>query len=334
MKVRALGLLSGGLDSSLSALLLLRQGIEVEGIYFNNGFCILEAQKKLGKKSLNPVEDFTSKYKIPLNYMDIREEFMEILKNPRYGYGSAFNPCIDCRIMMLQKAKEIMERGNFDFIFTGEVLKQRPMTQMPRTLKLIEIKSGLEGLIVRPLSQKLLPLTIPEKKGLINREFLMDIEGRGRKRQIQLAKELGLENYPSPAGGCCFLTDKNYKGRFLDLIKHKKEIKPVEFFLIKIGRHFRLSEDVKLILGRDEKENEILMEKAKDFILLVPSEPAPFGIMDPTRDKKLLQLSAEILLSFCKRKKEVSLDFFYPDGEILKITKIPEKINFEIYKIK
>lgn len=334
MKVRALGLLSGGLDSSLSAILLLKQGIEVEGLYFNNGFCIIEAQKKLGKKTLNPVEDFVSKYKINLRYIDIRDEFLEILKNPKYGYGSAFNPCIDCRILMLKKAKEIMEEENFDFIFTGEVLKQRPMTQMPRTLKLIEIKSGLEGLIVRPLSQKLLPETIPEKKGLVKRELLMDIEGRGRKKQIKLAKELGLLNYPSPAGGCCFLTDKNYKGRFLDLINHKKEINPVEFFLIKIGRHFRLSKDVKLILGRDEKENEILMEKSKGFILLVPSEPAPYGIMDSTKDEKILKLAADILLSFCKRKKEVSIDFYLPDGEIIKLSKIPEQKSFEFYKIK
>ncbi|MEJ5166199.1 MAG: hypothetical protein WHV67_04130 [Thermoanaerobaculia bacterium] len=334
MKVRALGLLSGGLDSSLSALLLLKQGIEVEGLYFNNGFCIIEAQKKLGKKTLNPVEDFVSKYKINLRYIDIRDEFLEILKNPKYGYGSAFNPCIDCRIMMLKKAKEIMEDENFDFIFTGEVLKQRPMTQMPRTLKLIEIKSGLEGLIVRPLSQKLLPETIPEKKGLIKRELLMDIEGRGRKKQIKLAKELGLSNYPSPAGGCCFLTDKNYKGRFLDLINYKKEIKPVEFFLIKIGRHFRLSKDVKLIIGRDEKENEILMEKSKGFILLVPSEPAPYGVLDLTKDEKILNLAAEILLSFCKRKKEVFIDFHFPDGEIIKLSKLPEQKSFEIYKIK
>lgn len=334
MKVRALGLLSGGLDSSLSAILLIKQGIEVEGLYFNNGFCIIEAHKKLRKKTTNPVEDFTSKYKINLRYIDIRDEFLEILKNPKYGYGSAFNPCIDCRIMMLQKAKKIMEDENFDFIFTGEVLKQRPMTQMPRTLKLIEIKSGLEGLIVRPLSQKLLPETIPEKKGFLKRELLMDIEGRGRKKQIQLARELGLSNYPSPAGGCCFLTDKNYKGRFLDLINHKKEIKPVEFFLIKIGRHFRLSKDVKLIIGRDERENEVLMEKSKDFILLVPSEPAPFGIMDFTKDEKILNLAAEILLSFCKRKKEVSLDFHFPDGEIIKSSKIPEPKSFEVYRIK
>jgi len=334
MKHKALGLLSGGLDSSLSSLIILKQGIAVEGIYFNNGFCIIEAQKKLGLKKLNPIEEFTKKYNINLRYIDIRDEFLDILKKPKYGYGSAFNPCIDCRILMLKKAKEIMENEGFDFIFTGEVLKQRPMTQMPRTLKLIEMKSGLEGLIVRPLSQKLLPLTLPEKKGIIKRDIFFDIEGRGRKKQIKIAKEMGLENYPSPAGGCCFLTDINYKGKFQDLINHKKDPKPVDFFLIKIGRHFRLSDDIKLILGRDEAENQILMENGKSFVLLVPSKPAPFGIMDPTKDEKILNLAGDILLSYCKKKEEVEIAFYFPDGEIFKIRKIPQLGKFENYKIK
>lgn len=334
MAYRALGLLSGGLDSSLSALLILRQGIEIEGLYFNNGFCIIEAKKKLGEKRLNPIEEFTKKYNIPLRYLDIREEFLELLKKPKYGYGSAFNPCIDCRILMLKKAKEILEKESFDFIFTGEVLKQRPMTQMTRTMKLIEIKSGLEGLIVRPLSQKLLPLTIPEKKGIINRDFFENIEGRGRKKQMKLAKELGLIDFPSPAGGCCFLTDKNYKERFLDLLKFKKEPNYLDFFLIKIGRHFRLSEEVKLIIGRDERENQVLMEKGKNFIVLVPSVPAPFGIMDPTKDEKIINLASDILLSYCKKNEEVLVDFYFPNGEIYKIKKFPKILNLETFKIK
>lgn len=335
MKAKGLGLLSGGLDSSLSALLLIRQGIYVEGIYFNNGFCIIDYQKKIREKKVShPAIDFSEKFKIKINIIDIKEEFLSILKNPRYGYGSAINPCIDCRILMLRKAREIMEKEKFDFIFTGEVLKQRPMTQMPRTLKLIEIKSGLEGLIIRPLSQKLLPLTLPEKKGLVDRELLMDFEGRERKRQIKLAKELGLINYPSPAGGCCFLTDKNYKNRFFDLLKNKKDIRPIDFYLLNIGRHFRLSKNVKLILGRDEKENEYLLQNLKEFIVLLPLAPAPFGLLENTNDENIINLAIEICLSFCKLKEEVLVKVYFPDGKEVSVQKFPEKKNFEDLRIK
>lgn len=334
MKAKGLGLLSGGLDSSLSALLLIRQGIFVEGIYFNNGFCIIDYKKKIGeKKILHPAIDFSERFKIKINIIDIKEEFLSILENPIYGYGSAINPCIDCRILMLKKAKEIMEEEKFDFIFTGEVLKQRPMTQMPRTLKLIEVKSGLEDLIIRPLSQKLLPLTLPEKKGLVDRELLMDFEGRGRKRQMELAKELGLLNYPSPAGGCCFLTEKSFEGRFLDLFLHKKDIKPIEFYLLRFGRHFRLSPEIKLILGRDEKENEYLIQNGKDFIVLVHSAPAPFGLLENTNDENIINLSVEILLSYCKLKEKVLVKACFPDGREVSIKKFPEKKNFENLRI-
>lgn len=335
MKAKGLGLLSGGLDSSLSALLLIRQGIYVEGVFFNNGFCIVDYQKKIREKKVShPAIDFSEKFKIKINIIDIKDEFLEILKKPKYGYGSAINPCIDCRILMFKKAKEIMEKEKFDFIFTGEVLGQRPMTQMPRTMKLIEIKSGLEGLIIRPLSQKLLPLTLPEKKGFVDRELLMDFKGRGRKGQIKLAKELELKNYPSPAGGCCFLTDKNFKNRFFDLLKNKKDIKPIDFYLLNIGRHFHLSKSVKLILGRDEKENEYLLQNGKDFIVLMPSVPAPFGLLEDTNDENIINLAIEVLLSFCKLKEEVLVKAYFPDGREISIKKFPEKKNFEDLRIK
>ncbi len=339
MKLKGLGLLSGGLDSSLSALILLKKGIYVEGVYFNNGFCIIENQRILKgekKKIKNPIEDFSSNYNIPIKFEDIRDDFLEILKKPKYGFGSSMNPCIDCRILMFKKAKEIMDREKFDFIFTGEVLRQRPMTQFKRTLYLIEKEAGVKGLVIRPLSQKLLKETILEKEGKISREDFYDIEGRSRKRQLEIAKEFGLKDYPTPAGGCCYLTDINYKGRFLDLFKFKEKdkIKPLDFLLLKYGRHFRLSKDIKLIIGRNEEENNLLLEYGKDFIIILPNSPAPAGLLDFTKDENLISLACNIILSYSKRKGKIKFEIFLPQGEKREVQREYETLDIDKFKIK
>jgi tRNA U34 2-thiouridine synthase MnmA/TrmU len=308
MKVRALGLLSGGLDSSLAALLLMEQGIEVRGLYFNTGFCLVEAAQRVprrgAKRAVHHGRKFTSTFEIPMEIVDIREEYLRILRHPKHGYGSGFNPCIDCRIFMLQKARAIMEREGWDFIFTGEVLGQRPMTQMPRPLKLIERAAGLEGLIVRPLCAKQLPPTRAELEGKVDRERLLDISGRRRIRQMELAARFGLTDYPTPSGGCCFLTDPHLKWRFLDLVRHRPidDVPYRDFFLLKFGRHFRLSPAVKLIVGREESENEFLMERGEGFILLRPeSHTGPFALLEPGAGPAELGTAAGILASYCTR---------------------------------
>lgn len=271
-KIKAVAMLSGGLDSSLAVKIVADQGIEVLGVNYNTGFCLTDHRRKmyglgarLDPQSLrNEALAAGAKWGLPVEIVDISDEYLRILTKPRHGYGSAVNPCIDCRIFMLKKTREHMEKLGAGFIITGEVIGQRPMSQMRKTLKLIEKESGCEGLILRPLSAKLLEPTIAEINGWIDREKLYDFNGRSRKPQIRLAKEIGLEEYPQPAGGCCFLTDKNYARRMRDLFRHadKKNVTTDQVLLLKVGRHFRLDEQTKLIVGRNEAENLFLEKTA------------------------------------------------------------------------
>jgi len=199
---------------------------------------------------------------IPVEVVDVREGYLKVLTEPKYGWGSAVNPCIDCRIHMLGHAKrELLEEYDAHFIATGEVMGQRPMTQMRRQMKIIERDTELEGLIVRPLCQAALPESVPEQRGWVDRDQLLGITGRGRKAQIQLAKELGVLDYPQPAGGCCFLTDGNYGKRLKDTIdyKAKEDLTFEDVLVLKLGRHFRLPGGSKLVVGRNHEENMMLM---------------------------------------------------------------------------
>jgi len=269
-KIKAVAMLSGGLDSSLAVKIVADQGVEVIGVNYNTGFCLTDHRRKmygLGAQ-IDPQSVRSTalaagaKWGLPVEIIDISDEYLQILTKPRYGYGSAINPCIDCRIFMQKKTKEYMEKVGARFIITGEVVGQRPMTQMRKTLKLIEKESGCEGLILRPLSGKLLEPTVAEINGWVEREKLYDFNGRSRKPQIRLAKEIGLEEYPQPAGGCCFLTDKNYARRMQDLFRHSDEkiVTTDQVMLLKVGRHFRINEKTKIIVGRDEAEN-LFLEK-------------------------------------------------------------------------
>jgi tRNA-uridine 2-sulfurtransferase len=342
MTVRALGLLSGGLDSSLAALLLREQGIEVLGLYFNTGFCSVEAKQRVRRvKEPRPVhhgEEFSRAFDIPMEIVDIRDEYLDVLKSPKHGYGSAFNPCIDCRIFMLKKAAAILAERNFDFIFTGEVVGQRPMTQMPRTLKAIERAAGLEGRIVRPLCAKLLPATPAEMEGKVDRERLLDIQGRRRVVQMELAERFGLKEFPTPSGGCCFLTDPHLKFRFRDLLqfKPKADITYREFYLVRYGRHFRLSPDCKLIAGRDEPENEYLMENAEGLILIKPeSRPGPLGLLEPEADAAALETALCLLASYCTSDGGEAVEFslYHPDGTRATRSARPDPLAPDRYRI-
>ena len=283
--VKAIGMMSGGLDSTLAAALLLRQGIEVLGINFYTGFCVTEQHRRLGipgrdgKACRNEALRAGADLGFEVRLVDIAEEYYAMITSPRFGYGSAANPCIDCRIFMLSRMRKVLEEEGADFVFTGEVVGQRPKSQRRPVMDLIEEECGLEGRLLRPLSAKLLPMTIPEREGLVDRERLLGISGRSRQQQIALAAELGVTDFPQPAGGCCFLADQNYALKFFDFVGHSggRRITHEDVILLGTGRHFRLSETSKLVVGRNAHENRVLETHGQEEILLKPLE-----LMGPT----------------------------------------------------
>ncbi|MEN3028288.1 MAG: hypothetical protein ABDH29_03515 [Aquificaceae bacterium] len=263
MKVRAVALFSGGLDSSLAVRLLQDQGIDVKALHFYTGFCITEHKRRLGLKKddgsqyVNPALKAAARLQVPLEIIDISQEYFDVILKPAHGYGKHVNPCVDCRIFMLSKAREIREKEGYHFVVTGEVLGQRPMSQTFDRLMFIERQAGLEGYLLRPLSAKLLPETVPERLRWVDRDKLLDIRGRGRKKQIALAKKYGLE-YEQPAGGCCYLTDESYAYRFKEAIRVEGSISREDLILFTLGRHFRLPSGVRLIIARNEGEVRFL----------------------------------------------------------------------------
>jgi tRNA-specific 2-thiouridylase len=279
--ITAIGLLSGGLDSSLACRLIQNQGVEVKAINFYTGFCTTDfrrqvnRQKAKGKVYANESLQSAASLKIEIEHIDISDTYIQdVLVNPKHGYGSAINPCLDCRAYMLGRAKKYMEDAGAHFVFTGEVLGQRPMSQYRKALDIIAEESGLGRLLVRPLSAKLLPPTIPEDMGWIDREKLAGISGRSRKEQYKLAEELGVSVYSQPAGGCCSLADVNYGKKFRDLLNHREgnEIPTLDdVILLKVGRHFRPSERFKVVVGRDEVENKFLERYANENRALLTS---------------------------------------------------------------
>lgn len=254
-KARCVALFSGGLDSALAILLMLDQDIEVTALTFMTHFgCDLDDRSSCGSNPYPAAEKFGFDVKL----MHLGEKFIEIVKNPRYGRGRHMNPCIDCRILMLCEAKELMEMTGADFVVTGEVLGQRPMSQVRDKLNLVEKQSGLRGKLLRPLSARLLKPTVPELAGLVDRNRLESIHGRGRRRQMELADRWGLQDYPTPAAGC-LLTDAGYSSRLRDLLSHTDQIDATDLNLLRVGRHFRLDSRTKLVVGRNEQENARLL---------------------------------------------------------------------------
>jgi len=263
-KTKGLALLSGGLDSILAIKILQEQGIEVTGLCFVSYFFNSAAAEKAAKK-----------LKIKLKIIDFSEEHLEVVKKPRHGHGKAINPCIDCHLLMIKKAGEIMKKEKFDFVATGEVLGERPMSQNKQALELIERESGLKGYLLRPLSAKLFKPTILEEKGLIKREQLLDISGRSRKRQMALAEEYGIRDYPTPAGGC-LLTDLQFGDRLKEMLSHWPKAKGSDVKLLRFGRHFWIEENL-IVVGRNKGDNNRIKELAqKGDVLIEPKEfPGP-----------------------------------------------------------
>jgi len=265
---RAILLFSGGLDSILAAKILEREKIEILALNFKSCFFSAKNAKKA-----------TKILKIPLKIMDISRDLFKILKKPKYGFGSQMNPCLDCRILMLKKAKKLMEKEKFDFVATGEVLGERPFSQNKRALKIVEKESSLEGYLLRPLSAKLLKPTLVEIKGWVKRENLFSISGRRRKKQIELAKKFKIKFYPTPSGGC-LLTDPFFTKRLKKLMEKCPNFKKNDVELLKVGRHFWKGK-VKIIVGRNEKENLKIKKLAKkgDILVEIKNYPGPTTLL-------------------------------------------------------
>jgi len=303
---KAVALLSGGLDSNLAVRMMQEQGVEVEAIAVKTPFCDFDCGKGCGHR----VKEVAIDLGINLKTVYFGEEYLKMLKDPKYGYGSGMNPCIDCRGMMYNAAKEHMEKIGADFIVTGEVLGQRPMSQNGNALKIIENETQTNGKIVRPLSFRHLPLTDAEAQGLVNREQLGGIKGRSRKGQLQLAKKYDIADPPNAAGGC-LLTDPAFSKRVRDLYDHSKDTIPGmnDVEMLKIGRHFRLSENTKLIVGRNKMENEVLesLKLDDDIIIEVSNHVGPTCIL---RTKKQSEKEIEIAAATALRYSDS------PKGEI------------------
>lgn len=317
--MKALALISGGLDSSLAAKLMQNLGIELVALNTVSPFCLCNHHSSKG--CLRAANSIAKELGIKLISIDVAKEFLEIVKKPKHGYGSNMNPCIDCRILLFKKAKEAMYKEGASFVITGEVLGQRPMSQKLNTMKLIEAESGLNDLVVRPLSARILEPTIPERQGWISRDKLLAINGRGRREQIALARELGINDYPCPSGGC-LLTDPEFSKRLKDLIAHQ-EFNLENIQLLKVGRHFRISPEAKLIVGRDEKENGQLLNFAKDndYLFMPPEDLAgPTALGRGNFDQELINLSCQITCRYC------DLNAVTTAGIIYKKIPQPEKI--------
>jgi len=258
--IKALSLISGGLDSTLATKIIMEQGVGVVAVNFVSPFSRCDRRPASVSGSSrgcrHEVQYVSEQLNIPLKVVNVTTDFLEMLKSPKHGYGSNMNPCIDCRILMLKKARELMEPLGASFIITGEVLGQRPMSQHGQAMRMVEKEAGVEGILLRPLCAKLLEPTLPEKNGWVDREKLLDISGRGRKMQIQLAEAYSIKDYPCPAGGCV-LTDPSFSRRVRDLIDHKM-LTLEEAKLLNHGRHFRLTANAKLVVGRDERDNQMI----------------------------------------------------------------------------
>ncbi|MGH4117980.1 tRNA 4-thiouridine(8) synthase ThiI [Clostridium sp.] len=297
----ALAMISGGLDSILAAKLVKDQGIEVIGICFKSNFFNEEHALKMVKQ-----------IDIPLEVIDFSDEHFEMVKKPKHGHGKNMNPCIDCHAMMMRHCGVLLEKYHADFIITGEVLNQRPMSQNRSALDIVKNESGIGSKILRPLSAKNLNPTEMEINGLINREGLMDIKGRTRGVQMGLAQKWGIVDYPSPAGGCK-LTDPNYALRLRDLVEHKQDISVMDLELLKIGRHFRLSKDAKIISTRTQEEGEILNQliTQEDLKFLAADYIGSTIVIIGKETKADIEFAAKVTGRYSKGKDEKIISVKY-----------------------
>lgn len=304
MKRKAIALLSGGLDSTLAVRMMLDMDIEVEALNFTSPFCTCTG-KNSGCKS--EAVRVAQEFNIPIKVVHKGLDYLEIVRNPVHGYGKGVNPCVDCRIYLLRKAKEYMLESGADFIITGEVLGQRPMSQRRDTLRVIERESGLEGLLLRPLSAQHFDPTLPEKEGWVDRDRLLAIKGRSRKDLFTLAEELDVKNYPCPAGGC-LLTELSFVPKVKDIFEHSDELNLRDFRLLKIGRHFRIGARSKVIIGRNESDNNLLeaARQTEEAAITWLDGNTPVGVVTGVQSEEMYTLAARILLRYTRAEPGTS----------------------------
>ncbi len=299
-KKKVVALLSGGLDSTLAVKMMQKQGFDVSAIAIKTPFCDFDCGRGCGFE----IRERADNLGVDLKTVYLGDEYIEMLKNPKHGFGSGMNPCIDCRAMMFKAGKKHMKDIGADFIISGEVLGQRPMSQFAPALKTIEKESGLEGKIVRPLSASLLPKTDPENDGIIKRKDLGMIRGRSRKEQLRMAKEFGIDDPPN-AGGGCLLTDPAFSLRAKDLFGHIHTPTINDIDLLKIGRHFRLDKNTKLIVGRNKDENEMIKGLAlpNDILLEAKEHVGPIALLRGHTTEKHVEFAATITLRYSDAPK-------------------------------
>ncbi len=300
--IRAVGLLSGGLDSTLAVKLMLDQGIEVHAVNFTSPL------HQRGEKRTR-AEATAKAFNIPFRSIELDSEYLSIVRHPKHGYGSGMNPCIDCHALMLRKAKQYARHIGARFIFTGEVLGERPMSQHQQALKVVEKEAGLQGKILRPLSAQLLPETEAERKGWVDRNRLLGIRGRSRKPQIELAKKLGLTDYPTPGGGC-LLTEKDFSARMKDLFAHRRRISKTDILLLKIGRQFRFGEN-RVVVGRDQTENRALQSLDDGHVTYLEASGinGPVTVLQGKPKKSVVLAAARLTARYCDGTDRVLIGY-------------------------
>ncbi len=331
-KKKVVALLSGGLDSQLAVQMMQKQGFEVSAVAIKTPFCDFDCGRGCGFE----IRERADTLGINLKTVYLGDEYIEMLKNPKHGFGSGMNPCIDCRAMMFDAAKKQMDKIGAEFIISGEVLGQRPMSQHGPALRTIEKESNLEGIIVRPLSGALLPKTEPEKNGLIKRENLGMIRGRSRKPQLELAKKFGIEDPPN-AGGGCLLTDPAFSLRAKDLFEHKETPTINDIDLLKVGRHFRFDQKIKFVVGRKKEENEIIKSLAltNDILFEARDHMGPISILRGDSLDRFEKFAAEITLRYSDaQKNEQSVVIIKKDNKnsdlLVSCATEPEYIQYRI----
>ena len=331
-KKKVVALLSGGLDSQLAVKMMQKQGFEVSAVAIKTPFCDFDCGRGCGFE----IRERADTLGVDLKTVYLGDEYIEMLKNPKHGFGSGMNPCIDCRTMMFKAAKKHMEEIGAEFIISGEVLGQRPMSQHGPALRTIEKESDLKGKIVRPLSAALLAKTEPEENGLIKRENLGMISGRSRKGQLELAKEYGIEDPPN-AGGGCLLTDPAFSLRAKDLFGHIETPTTNDIDLLKIGRHFRLDQSTKLVVGRNHNENEMIKSLAlpDDVLFEARDHVGPVSILRGKNNVDYLDFAAQITLRYSDApKSESSIVITELNGKKTEIlAKAIEELAYVKYRI-
>ena len=324
MTIKAVALISGGLDSLLAARLVQQQDVQVEGINFFTGFCVEGHTHAIRNHDRNRVKRnnalwVAEQLGIKLHIIDIVEEYKQVVINPKHGYGANLNPCLDCKIFMVQQALDWIRHNNFDFIVTGEVIGQRPMSQRKVTMPVIAQESGADDLLLRPLCAKNLPPTRPEREGWVDREQMKDFSGRSRKPQMRLAAEFGFEDYAQPAGGCCFLTNEAYSVKLRDLWDNRgrREYELDDIMLLKVGRHIRPAAGFKLIIAREEGENNFLEGYRRQYqTIRTVSHPGPLALVEgEALDDESLELACAITARFSQGRDADSVELRFSDRE-------------------